>query len=57
MAEEIKETNSLKKFETTQEDPWLPVESKLVWGFLGLGIVLLIIFIILFRFFFPSAPQ
>ncbi|MGC9017708.1 MAG: hypothetical protein ACP5JQ_05975 [Caldimicrobium sp.] len=55
MAEEIKKDQLVEELEKMQYDPWLPVESKLVWGCIGLGIILLIILIWISFTFFPSS--
>ncbi|MGB9762128.1 MAG: hypothetical protein ACP5KO_05895 [Caldimicrobium sp.] len=57
MAEEIKKDQLVEELEKMQYDPWLPVESKLVWGCIGLGIILLIVLIWISRYFISSSPS
>lgn len=57
MAEEIKKKYITEELEKMQYDPWLPFESKLVWGSLGLGIILLIILVWISYTFFPASPK
>ncbi|MGC9109164.1 MAG: hypothetical protein ACP5HI_02780 [Caldimicrobium sp.] len=57
MAEEIKKDQLVEELEKMQHDPWLPVESKLVWGCIGLGIILLIVLIWISRYFISSSPS
>lgn len=55
MANEIKTEQIAEELEKMQYDPWLPIESKLVWGCIGLGIILLIILVWISYTFFPSS--
>lgn len=55
MAEEIKEKDIAEELAKMQYDPWLPFETKLVWGCVGLGIILLLILIWISYTFFPSS--
>lgn len=55
MANEIKIEQIAEELEKMQYDPWLSVESKLVWGCIGLGIILLIILIWISYTFFPAS--
>ncbi|MEZ0343234.1 MAG: hypothetical protein ABWJ99_00285 [Caldimicrobium sp.] len=57
MAEEIREEQIAEELEKMQYDPWLPFESKLVWGCIGLGLILLIILIWISYTFFPASPS
>lgn len=55
MAEEIKEKEIAEELEKMQYDPWLPFETKLVWGCIGLGIILLVILVWISYTYFPSS--
>jgi len=55
MPEEIREEQIAEELEKMQYDPWLPIESKLVWGCVGLGIILLIVLIWISYTFFPAS--
>lgn len=55
MPEEIREEQIAEELEKMQYDPWLPVESKLVWGCIGLGIILLLVLIWISYTFFPAS--
>ena len=57
MANEIKTEQIAEELEKMQYDPWLPFETKLVWGCIGLGIILLIILIWISYTFFPASPS
>ena len=57
MAEELKNEQVTNELEKMQYDPWLPVESKLVWGCIGLGIILSIVFVLISRILLPASPS